>query len=433
MGRLYFMANTYNKSNKKTVKNYKTIDIDYSLRPKYYDDFKCTAQNCKFTCCTGWRITMNRKDYLTMKDQHGSEQLNQQIKQGLHKIKNGQGENLYAEILCNKNNHCPLFTEDGLCRLQMECGYEILPTICKTFPRNKSYEYSGYEEHDLNISCEAVLELLWNLPEGVDFVLGELPKHRQKVIELAPSSPYLYFQEIRSLCIDLLQDRRFSMGQRILLMGIFLQKLPLDAVGAEKWCIETKAIIESQDIVEISANLMQTTDETVKKYLLQNLQTFLHPNMISQNEVLQAYQKKILDKLLVNIQKSEQGYTTICGNTALYKKYKENFYKNFGDTEYFFENIMVAVFFSCKFPDLSSKENLWKGYVSFCNIYSLIRFVSIISCEEDVSNPKDMLFEAILFIARTVLHDKNTIKELNDLFFKNESSSLAYMMILLSE
>lgn len=178
---------------------------------------------------------------------------------------------------------------------------------------------------------------------------------------------------------------------------------------------------------------MQTTDETVKKYLLQNLQTFLHPNMISQNEVLQAYQKNFLDKLLVNIQKSEQGYTTICGNTALYKKYKENFYKNFGNIEYFFENIMVAVFFSCKFPDLSSKENLWKGYVSFCNIYSLIRFVSIISCEEDVSNPKDMLFEAILFIARTVLHDKNTTKELNDLFFKNESSSLAYMMILLSE
>ena len=119
----------------------------------------------------------------------------------------------------------------------------------------------------------------------------ELPKHRQKVIELAPSSPYLYFQEIRSLCIDLLQDRRFSMGQRILLMGIFLQKLPLDAVGAEKWCIETKAIIESQDIVEISANLMQTTDETVKKYLLQNLQTFLHPNMISQNEVLSISKK----------------------------------------------------------------------------------------------------------------------------------------------
>ena len=71
--------------------------------------------------------------------------------------------------------------------------------------------------------------------------------------------------------------------------------------------------------------------------------------------------------------------------------------------------------------------------MNFCNIYSLIRFISITSCREDVSNPKDMLFEAILFIARMVLHDRNISKELNDLFFKNESSSLAYMMVLLSE
>lgn len=428
------MASIDKNSNQEETIVYKTFPINYSLRPKYYDDFQCKAQNCKFTCCAGWKITMSRKDYLKMRSQHGSEQLNQNIKQALQKIKNGQGEHLYAEIRCKEDGYCPLVTEEGLCRLQVECGYDVLPYICKIFPRGELYSSSLYKEQSLSLACEAVLELLWDLPEGIIFVSDELPQEEKRLGHYPISSPNLYFQDVRSLCIDLLQDRRFSLRQRILLLGIFLQKLPLDATEIPQWCRETKLMIESPELAELSKNLCIATEETTIKYLLQNIQTVMN---LSQGGTiyspLQEYAKKLLHHLLLSIEPAENDEYSIHANIEFYQKCKDRFYKNFGDIEYFFENMMVSLWYQETFPNLASKEKTWTSYVRFCNIYSLIRFISITSCTEDVEEPREQLFEAILFVARDVFHNMDRYDALPKSFLENESDSLAHMAILLSE
>ncbi len=124
---------------------------------------------------------------------------------------------------------------------------------------------------------------------------------------------------------------------------------------------------------------------------------------------------------------------SISTNIVLYQQAKENFHTAFNDIEYFFENLAVAIFFDSKLPYLDTKEDLWKSYVDFCNVYSLLRFVSIAGCRELVPNQKDLLFEGILFISRTLLHSPDAQTALNNLFFENESSSLAHMAVLLSQ
>jgi len=41
--------------------------VTKDLRPAYYDDFHCLAAGCKLSCCKGWNITFNKKDYLSIK------------------------------------------------------------------------------------------------------------------------------------------------------------------------------------------------------------------------------------------------------------------------------------------------------------------------------------------------------------------------------
>ncbi len=419
-----------NGNNENTIKQF---PVNYNLRPKYYDEFQCKAQDCKVTCCAGWGITMNRKDYLKMRSQRGSEEFNQKIKKALHRIKNGPSEDFYAEINCNENQCCPLCTEEGLCSLQIECGFEALPKVCKKFPRAENAVYSGYLEHSLTLGCEAVLELLWDLPEGIDFVSDELPQSEKMIGSCSTSSPNLYFQEIRSLCIDLLQDRRFPVRQRILLMGLFLQKLPFDVAKVPQWCIETEQAIQSAALLELSQGLCQTTEDMTKKYVAQNMQILIQPALNSKNSVLEEYHKKLLSKFLCHTESEEEENDGISINLPFYQQCKKRFLQTFGDMEYFFENIMVSLFFHYSLPILSSKEDMWKEYVGFCNLYSLLRFVAITSCTEDGEQPKEQLIKAIVWIAREILHSRETNQRLKEIFFENESASLAHMAVLLSE
>ncbi len=56
--------------------------------------------------------------------------------------------------------------------------------------------------------------------------------------------------------------------------------------------------------------------------------------------------------------------------TAAYQKAVERYAKEFIGKEYFMENLLVSVFFHLHMPHMASREELWKGYVNFCNLFS---------------------------------------------------------------
>jgi hypothetical protein len=54
--------------------------------------------------------------------------------------------------------------------------------------------------------------------------------------------------------------------------------------------------------------------------------------------------------------------------------------------DYFFENLMVTVYFHMRMPDLTSPEALWKSYVNLCSLYAAYRFLAVISYREGVED-----------------------------------------------
>ena len=114
---------------------YWSVDVNNDLRPAYYDKFRCLASDCRFSCCKGWNISFNKKDFLSLKRQTGSEGLSQILRGGVRRIRSGSKEGAHYGEFDMRGSVCPLLDEDSLCLLQKECGHSALPDVCKTFPR----------------------------------------------------------------------------------------------------------------------------------------------------------------------------------------------------------------------------------------------------------------------------------------------------------
>lgn len=416
--------------------------IEYDLRPAYYDAFHCIAQDCQISCCKGWRISFNRKEYLALRRLHGSEELNRRMSKSLTHILDSSSAH-YAEFAL-EGDACPLLAEDGLCALQKECGHDALPNVCKTYPRKQLPRLSGYLERALSPSCEAVLELLWNLPQGIDFAVDPLPIAEQTTERLPdpennPTLLAAHFQEIRSLCIDILQDRRFSMAQRILLMGIYLQKLTAEGeIDIRQWLEETALALSHPQAAEIAAQLTQENEKNIRLALFNHVKTLLLMSNTKKDffsgEMIADMKEKLICSDGIKLDQEEKKLS-VRTNLEEFLAARRAFLADFGTDEYFMENFAVTVFFYMGFPNVKSKEELWKSYVSFCNIYSYARMAAICSYftpAEDEQEKKAALFRALLFVGRSLLHSYEREHLLQEEFFRNENTSLAYMQILLS-
>lgn len=74
---------------------------------------------------------------------------------------------------------------------------------------------------------------------------------------------------------------------------------------------------------------------------------------------------------------------------------------------------------------MTSREDLLKGHVNFCNIYGFYRFLSAMSCRKDAPGNRDELFRLLVFGNRPLIHNGRWQNQLRDELFKNDSATLA--------
>lgn len=393
------------------------IEIKDDLRPAYYDDFHCLAGDCRFTCCKGWKIAFNKKDYLSLKRQRGSDSLNVRMEKALHRLRNAP-DGMYGEFDVSDGGPCPIQREDGLCLLQAEKGHEALPAVCRIFPRYEMKLPSGYLERGLSTACEGVVALLWDHPEGIEFRSDPLPKAEQVRLSFPASSRYTFFGPVREWCVDMLQDRRFSLPQRILMMGAALQELTDEGTDMAAWMLRARALQEGEGAE------LPDSGQTLALFLSNDLQVLLRVTPPQDFSTLQA---EVVSGLGLQIR---GGTSQADVPLAPYLNARQRFREQGWD--YFMENLAVNLLFHMAVPDLESGEALWKSYVNYCNLYSFFRFLAVMSCREGVEDCRAELTRTVVFASRMLLHGKGNRTALRDEYFKNDSATLAHMAILLA-
>ena len=411
------------------MREFNTIPVEYDLRPAYYDKFHCLAADCHLSCCKGWQIAFDKKDYLALKGQTGSQDLNRRMAKALRRRRNNIGTGMgYGEFKMTEDADCPLHCENGLCALQLEKGHEALPYICKIYPRIEGPAPSGYFERALTPSCEAVLALLWDLPDGVDFRSDPLPRGQIKHIP-APRRGSLtaHFQEIRSQCIDFLQNRRFPLPMRILRMGLAMKLLADGEADVDRWNMRAQAL---NDQAADGGSAMEEPDEKqLSMFLSSNIQLILKYSL--ENDEFSNVVQDAFGALGIQIETTGEDSKRAVFSPAPYMAARARFQERFGDREYFMENIMVSLFFQLRYPELDSPDTLWRSYVNFCNLYSFYRFMAVMSCREGASGGREELFRLLVHASRLLIHNGAHQSALRDELFENDSATLAHMAILL--
>lgn len=389
----------------------KQIPIRTALMPLYYKDFHCIMGACQDNCCDdGWKIEFDKKDYLAIKRAPKSPEAEARMQAGMRRLREREHDGMYAEFRVTEEGRCAFHTPEGLCRLQLECGGETLPRVCRVFPRREACSPAALER-SLSPACEGVLGLLWDLKEGVDFWEEPLKKEDQRMF--TPASPAAArFADIRSLFIDALQERSLPMPQRMLLLGLLAQRLQgLDWTeeGAfDGWLRWAEGAIHDPAAAE------------ELRHVPRNRNMFISNNI---NTLLRALTGERREEMT-----DRDGKDLFAVDAARYGGREARLEELLGHSEHFFENLTVSVAFHIGFPTLNTPEELWKSYVNLCNIYSAYRFAAV--CAMGREESRESLFHVLVQVSRALLHSGTRQSRLRDELFQNDSASLAHMGIL---
>ncbi len=407
------------------------VCLDTVLMPSYYKSFHCLAEACQDHCCGGWKIAFDKKDYFRLRRLDAPKELKERVDRTVCRLR-GDPSNMmgcYAEFRLGEDRCCPLLDPDGLCSLQKGCGEEALPRVCREFPR-KTQRTVMAKEYTLSPACEGVLQLLWDRPEGIDFIQEPLPEKERAWASLTTEEDNLwkFFPQVRSLWIDMLQDRTLPLPRRLLLLGIALQNLrerDWSAPDVEGWLDWAGSLVGNPAAAELLRNIAGNRE----MFLAQNRSTaermwgnggWLERLLLREDGT--PYTRGEIMEL----------YPQVNGAylTHWYEEGTEALRESLGEREYFFENLMVAISFHLGTPALGSKEVLWKSYVNCCNLYSFYRFITAVGCRYKAE--KTRLFHLVVLASRGLIHNAERMVEIRDGFFEHHSDSLAHMAILVS-
>lgn len=154
-----------------------------------YDKFKCIADKCKFTCCTGWDISIDDNTYKNWEKRK---------KDLLSKVK--EIENVYY---IDKETHeaCPFLNDNGLCKIVNKYGESYLSSTCHRFPRIENV-FENRKEFSLSCACPEVVEQISNINGKIKITSAK----ESNIVEL----------KIREIIINIIQKDNFSLEEKLI-------------------------------------------------------------------------------------------------------------------------------------------------------------------------------------------------------------------------
>lgn len=123
-------------------------------KPEYYDRFRCIASACPDSCCQSWDVEVDGETARRYRSLPG--ELGDRLRQVLV---DEAGET----VMAMEKGRCPMWREDGLCRIQAALGEEALCQVCRTFPR-LTHDYGDFRELGLELSCPEAARLILTAP-----------------------------------------------------------------------------------------------------------------------------------------------------------------------------------------------------------------------------------------------------------------------------
>lgn len=337
------------------------------LFPNYYLKFSCKMGACRSACCQGWPISISMKNYFYLLGLDCNADLRHRLDCGVRVINHPTAEE-YARFEPRYDGNCPLRMKDGRCALHAELGEEILPDVCRLYPRGIRADDGLYECSCAN-SCEAVLELLLEQEEPITFIRREL------MLEMPPLIGRQSFfetlgveQKIRLYLISVIQDRSMTLPQRMMCLGEVLDDMDLAFARKDKVMLE-RILSERWTAFQACTDIKEINEDHMKFGL------------------------KIVEQMIAILDERSQSIRG-CGEAALayfgegdgaihrYRTARSQLETLIPSWEVFYEHMLVNHMFFSLFPFQDRPESMHSEYIALCAVYAIMRFLGLGSMAE---------------------------------------------------
>lgn len=205
------------------------------LKSNFYDRFKCIAGDCKFTCCAGWRITIDKQEFENYQNK------------GMD-ICTKEDENHFCMKMDDKDK-CVCLNKDGLCQLVVDGGDEAIGYTCQSFPRHSAMN-GDIQELYLSNACPAVIKLFMQETNPMVFMLED------KQVPIRHGLVNWKYVDSRDLAIDIIQLRDFPYWTRLYMLYMWAREAQLAINEGMYEAVENK-FLQGRMLVDMQDSLMK--------------------------------------------------------------------------------------------------------------------------------------------------------------------------------
>lgn len=392
------------------------------LKPIYYDEFLCIANNCEFDCCSNWGISIDKTTffkYRKVKNEFGIE-LNKNIRRN----RRCYSESDYGMIKM-KNGVCPFFNNDGLCKIFINLGEEYLSNTCTKYPRIMNV-YNNICEKNLQLSCPEVVRTLINMEKKIEFILEEETIKKPSIVK-ASGKLYDLIWKGRSFSIEVSQLRELDIWKRLIFIKITSERLQ-DLIKSSKYELVDEVLNELEKTftnLEVIKSFDEIGQAPIVKIMFINSIIKARDNEKNMNpkftELLDEFSKNIYnqedevnDKLVTQLESKEKKF----------KKYLK-------DKEYILEHYIVVNLFENYFKAILDND-IDKQIVKLILMYAVIKYLLLSKwmSNNEVLNDNDII-NVISSVSRSIGHFDIFMDNLYNSIKKEGFDSLAYLAILI--
>jgi lysine-N-methylase len=384
------------------------------VKLEIYDRFKCSADQCPFTCCEDWEIDIDLDTYRTWE---GNIEISKTLSENVRSRKRKNSEQHYIKM--NARKTCPYLNSNQLCTLVIEQGEDYIPLTCRTFPR-VLHKTKEHEELSLSCACPEVVDLLRELEGTVGF-LDESNTEIQSVIP--------FDSKLQIAVIHLLRKEGIPIDSRIRLTFHMLQAIKSSPENQEE-------ILEKYEYEQYLANI-----ETFWKDNYDLLDSRLQEDSFIEVselflDIVQNYrrQPKYRKKLKAIAELAE---SLLEGTNSRYlaeyaKEYKLKFPKFLEKQEQLLANcIITKIFANCCSSNI---DDMILSYQIIITEYVLTKYSVFLNYKllvNDVADPYTLLRDYIVVYSRVIEYNPEGMKEFWAESFEEANWEIGYLLLLL--
>ena len=361
--------------------------------PKYMADFKCIGSECVDTCCAGWDINIDENTFEKYVNSKG--ELKELVQGKFRENKENEDFLNKGFMILKEQNKCPFLNDDMLCDIHGRIGEENLCITCKRFPRVYNIIDGIYEKSGLP-SCEEICIKAFLNKEKMEFIeieedIDESAIEIRRIIDTeafeGTDSLLQYFWEIRVNSINIIQNRSFSIEERLNILKYFYREIEKN--------------YKMLDFESIENILEDFSENTIDLELLKGK---------AYNESNEFYLSLIDERLIENIKGIRLKERILEYTNAIegydINKYSSELSKKLEKYSFIFENYLVNQIFKDLIP-FNKGEDLTLSVDVLINSYRIIKAYTIgLSLNSKMLLDEKIIIKVIQSLSKDIEHNK---------------------------